>query len=376
MRLAFLYRRLAREGGTEADLYRTTGGLAERGHEVHLFCGDFWTPPPPGVRPHPVRLLRAGRVARLLSFAWAAPRAAAREGPWDVVVGFGRTARQDLVRCGGGTHRAYLETMRRSGARRRGLGPYHRAVLALEAAQYRPGNFRRVLAVSRRVGEEIVAGYGVAMERVRVAYNGVDLQRFSPGQRTALGPSARRELGVPPDARLVLAVGSGFRRKGIDVLLRLWEEGAPAGAWLVVVGNDERLAAYRRKANQPSLRGRVVLAGPRPAAEQFYAAADAVVVPSLQEAFGNVVLEALAAGLPVVTSRRVGAGELLTGPLQELMVDDPSDTDALRKRLNVALGPDGAELSRAARQIAERHPWSEHFAQLEALLDATASAAR
>jgi UDP-glucose:(heptosyl)LPS alpha-1,3-glucosyltransferase len=374
MRLAFLYRRLAREGGTEADLYRTTGGLADRGHDVHLFCGDFRTPPPPGVHTHRVPLLRAGRVARLLSFAWAAPRAASQRAPWDVVIGFGRTARQDLIRCGGGTHLAYLETMRQSGARRPGLGPYHRAVLALEAAQYRPGRFRRVLAVSCRVRDEIVGGYRVASERVQVAYNGVDLQRFCPEQRAALGPSVRRDLGVPPDVRVVLAVGSGFRRKGVDALLRLWEEGAPADAWLVVVGDDERLSAYQRRAKQGSLRGRVMLAGPRAAVEQFYAAADAVVVPSLQEAFGNVVLEALAAGLPVVTSRRVGASELLTGPLADLMLDDPSDTDALRSRLTIALGPHRAELARSARQIAERYPWTEHFAQLEALLQATASA--
>jgi UDP-glucose:(heptosyl)LPS alpha-1,3-glucosyltransferase len=376
MRIAFLYRRLAREGGTEGDLYRTAAGLAERRHDVHLFCGDFRTPVPPGVTAHRVRVLRAGRLARLLSFAWLAPRAASRAGPWDVVVGFGRTGRQDLVRCGGGTHRAYLETMRESGARRRGIGPYHRAVLTLEARQFRAGTFRRVLAVSSRVRDEIVSGYAVEPERVHVIYNGVDLERFDPGRRATLGPSARRRLGLPEGSRVVLSVGSGFRRKGIDTLLRVWADGPPADAWLVVVGGDERLGAYRRMAMEPRLAGRVLLTGPQAAVEEFYAAADGVVVASLQEAFGNVVLEGLATGLPVITSERVGAAELLTGPLRELVIADPRDVTALRERLCFALGAAWGDLSRAARRIAEGRPWSSHFVELEALLEQTAGSDR
>lgn len=374
MRLAFLYRRLGGAGGTEGDLYRTTAALAARGHDVHLFCAEPRAAPPPGVRLHRVRIVRAGRVVRLLSFAWAAPRAAARVGGWDVVVGFGRTPRQDLVRCGGGTHRAYLDSMRASGARGRSLGPYHRAVLALEAAQYRAGNFRRILAVSRRVRDEIASGYRVGAECIRVVYNGVDLQRFAPTHRPTLGAATRRDLGIPSDAPTVLAVGSGFRRKGVDALLRLWKQGPPAAACLVVVGSDERLPAYRRLARQPELQGRVIVAGPQPQIERYYAAADAVVVPSLQEAFGNVVLEALAAGVPVVTSARVGAAELLTGALRDLMVDDPCDILALRNRLETALGTHRDELCRAARGIAECYPWGQHFAEIETLLEETATA--
>jgi UDP-glucose:(heptosyl)LPS alpha-1,3-glucosyltransferase len=376
MRLAFTYRRLAREGGTEADLYRTVAELAARRHEVHVFCGEIRCAPPRGVHVHRVRTVHAGRVARLLSFAWLAPRAVARSGRWDVVAGFGRTVRQDLVRCGGGTHRAYLETMRRSGARRRGLGLYHRAILALEAAQYRPGNFRRALAVSSRVRDEIVLGYGVAGDRVRVVYNGVDLARFHPRARAEIGPAVRQHLGLPAGEPVVLSVGSGFRRKGVDTLLRLWSDGPPADAHLVIVGGDERLGAYQRAAGAPALRHRVHVVGPQSAVEDFYAAADAVVVASLQEAFGNVVLESLAAGLPVVTSSRVGAAELLTGSLQDLVVDDPLDGAALRARLELALGPRGDELAAAARSLAERRPWAAHVADLEALLEETARAAR
>jgi len=374
MRLAFLYRRLAREGGTEGDLYRTLAELAQRGHEVHLFCADLRTTAPSGVSAHRVPVVRAGRLARLLSFAWVAPRVAAGAGSWDVVVGFGRTSCQDLIRCGGGTHRAYLDAMRASGNRNSRLGPYHRVVLALEARQYRPGAFRRVIAVSERVKREIASGYAVQPERIRILYNGVDSKRFDVKQRAVLRETVRRRFGLPVDDRVVLSVGSGFRRKGVDILLKLWSDDPPSDSWLVVVGADERIRTYRRAATRPPLNRCVVFTGPQAAVEGFYAAADAVVVASLQEAFGNVVLEALAAGLPVVTSTRVGAAELLGGPLRDLLVDDPRDVEALRGRLGLALGANWGDFSREARRVAEEHPWSEHFAGLESLLEETAAA--
>jgi UDP-glucose:(heptosyl)LPS alpha-1,3-glucosyltransferase len=369
MRLAFMHRRLA-GGGTEADLCRMAGGLAARGHEVHVFCARA-DAQVPGVVVRRVPVLRAGRVARLLSFALTAPRAVERER-WDAVVGFGRTPRQDVVRAGGGTHRSYLARMEADGLRRRWRGPYHAAVLWLERLAFAPGGHRRVLAVSARVGDEIRRDYRVAPERIAVIYNGVDLQRFHPAHRATLGAQARRALGLPDGLRVCAAIGSGFRRKGFDILLRLWREAPPPGTVLVLVGGDERLGRYRREA--ASLAGRVVVAGPRSDVEAVLAAADVVCLPSRQEAFGNVVLEACAAGVPVVTSRRAGAAELLEGSLAALIVDEPEDRPALAAALARALGPEAPALARAARARAEALPWDAHLQRVEAFLAEVAGA--
>src|SRR3989442_9396236 len=113
MRIAFMHRRLVRGGGTESDLRRLAASLAARGHDVHVFCARGGATVP-GVTLRRVPVVRAGRLTRLLSFSFAAPRLVARER-WDVVVGFGRTPRQDVVRVGGGTHRTYLARMREAG---------------------------------------------------------------------------------------------------------------------------------------------------------------------------------------------------------------------------------------------------------------------
>lgn len=364
MRLAFMHRRLA-GGGTEGDLRRVAAGLAARGHEVHVFCARA-DPPPPGVTVRRVPVVRGGRLARLLSFGLAAPRAVGRER-WDVVVGFGRTVRQDVVRVGGGTHRSYLATMEAAGLRRHARGPYHRAILWLERRMFAPDGHRAVLAVSRLAADEVARDYGVAPARLRVVYNGVDLERFSPVHRAALGPAVRAALAIPPGARVCVAVGTGFRRKGFDLLLDLWRSAPPPDTVLVLVGDDERLAAWRREATAAGLAGRVRVTGPRDDVPALLAAADVACVPSRQEAFGNVVLEACAAGVPVVTSRRAGAAELLRAPLTGLVVDDPTDRAALAAALARALGPEGAVLGHAAREQALGWSWERHLDLVEAL---------
>ena len=369
MRIAFMHRQLS-GGGTEADLRRLVAGLAGCGHAVHVFCARP-AEPPPGVTVHRVRILRGGRLVRLLSFAAAAPRAVSRE-PWDVVVGFGRTPRQDVVRVGGGTHRSYLARMTGAGLRSRRLGPYHRAILWLEARQFAPGAYRRVLTVSALSAREIAHDYAVPPDRLAVIYNGVDGERFDPARRAVLGPPVRRELGIPPEMPLCAAIGSGFHRKGFDLLFALWRRSPLRDARLVLVGDDERLASWRRQASEPPLAGRVIVTGPRPDVEAVLAAADVACAPSRQEAFGNVILEACAAGVPVVTSRRAGAAELLEGALASLVVDDPEDLDALGRALDRALGPEHDGLAGAARRRAEGLPWDAHVARVESLLQEVA----
>jgi UDP-glucose:(heptosyl)LPS alpha-1,3-glucosyltransferase len=336
-------------------------GLAARGHELHVFCART-AGAPAHAHVHRVPLVRGGRTIRLLSFAIAAPRAAAR-ARCDLVVGFGRTLRQDVVRVGGGTHRSYLAHMRAAGVRGQRIGPYHRVVLWLEGRMFAAAAEPRVLAVSRQAGAEIQCDYGVPADRLRVVYNGVDLDRFRPCWREGDAGPLRRELNVRAGERLVLGVGSGFVRKGFDLLLDLWRDGAPPEAQLALVGRDERLGRYRRAAT--TLGRRVHVLGPRDDVPQLMATADVVCVPSRQEAFGNVVLEALASGTPVVTSRLVGAAELLAPPLDALVIERPDDRAALRGALARALGDDHDRYATAARAAAEERPWSKHLDEIE-----------
>jgi UDP-glucose:(heptosyl)LPS alpha-1,3-glucosyltransferase len=225
-----------------------------------------------------------------------------------------------------------------------------------------------VLAVSELVRREVLADYAPPAADVSVIYNGVDLDDFHPTRHAAAGAAVRGALALPPDGRLCVAIGSGFARKGMDLLVRLWAERPPERMVLAVVGADERLERFRRDVMARGLGDRVHVLGRRDDVPAILAAADVLCVPSRQEAFGNVVLEACAAGVPVVTNRLVGAAELLDGPCARLVVPHPDDLGALRAALQEATGPEHAAWRAAARALAERHPWSRHLGGVETLL--------
>ena len=180
--------------------------------------------------------------------------------------------------------------------------------------------------------------------------------------------SVRARWNIPVDAPLVLFIGSGFRRKGLDRLLAIWNLPELGQIYLLVVGSDARIGSYQARA-AATAPGRIIFAGHQDDIENYYAAADLVALPALQEAFGNVVLEALAAGVPVLVSRAVGAAEVLAGSVAGGVVERPDDAGELSSKLLALLRRAGdPALGQAARKIAEDYSWKRHFERLEELL--------
>ncbi|HTM07768.1 MAG TPA: glycosyltransferase family 4 protein [Verrucomicrobiae bacterium] len=375
MKIALVHKRLDLYGGTEQDFHRTAEGLRDLGHEIHLFCAEFEVPPLPGIHTHTIPTVPLGRTARLLSFAYFAQEIVRRER-CDILVSFGRMRRQDILRSGGGTHRMFLKKMAEGeGPLRRlwhRMSLYHRALLALEARQFRPSGCKKIIAVSREVKREIVSTYGVPEQNIAVLYNGVDTDRFNPDRRAEASDLIRLQWGIPLDARLALFVGNGFRRKGLERLLNAWESPRLADVYLLVVGADAQQGFYRARAARSAQR-KIVFAGPQAAIEKYYAAADLLVLPAFQEAFGNVVLEALASGIPVLVSPQVGAGEILNGTLARGIVETPDDPAELAERIVWLLEAERRSiLSAEARSVAEHYSWNNHFRALERVLYETA----
>ncbi len=315
--------------------------------------------------------MRLGRTARLLSFAVSGPGIVRREG-CHVVVGFGRMIQQDILRSGGGTHKSFLEKMGEGGTWGRRIWQkssiYHRSVLAVERMQFRPANYKRVLAVSREVKRDIMATYDVPDKKISVIYNGVDHDRFHPRWGDCARGKVRTKWRIPSNAPLVLFVGSGFKRKGLDRLIQAWASPELAHTFLLVAGEDAQRQRYASWAKSVA-EDRIIFTGRQSDIESYYGAADLLALPAIQEAFGNVVLEALASGLPVLVSRAVGAAEILEADLRQGVSICPEDPAKLARKIVSLLDLVRHQiLSEQARKLGERYSWHNHFRTLESYL--------
>lgn len=370
MKLAIICRPFVFHGGVETATAGLIAELVRQGHEVHLFstAGQAEIS---GVRLHRLKVIAAPSLARLVSFALAAKVAVSR-GAFDVIQSHERTLCQDVYRAGEGCHRGYLEVkarrLGRPGRAALRVNPYHRVVVAIERRIFAPGGTPAIVAISRAGKAEIQRLYGVEDSRVAVVYNGVDQARFDPDNRRRHGPRTREALGLGAGAWVVLFVGSGFERKGLGPLVQGFARLGDREARLVVVGKGDP-APYRALAGRLGVAERIVWAGARPEVERYYAAADAVALPARYEPFGNVHLEALASGLPVLASSRAGGSEVVSHGRTGWVVADPEDPEAIREGLE-ALRAAGAEWGEAARAAAVPFTYAAQVGSLLALYGA------
>ncbi|HTB82147.1 MAG TPA: glycosyltransferase family 4 protein [Candidatus Sulfotelmatobacter sp.] len=300
MKLALIRRQFAATGGAELYLQRLLAALAARGHQLHLFA-EAWGDAPAGVKLHPVEI-SATRATRNLLFAEAVKQELARER-FDCIFSLERTLQQDVYRAGDGVHRVWLQKRKQFSPWWKnvfGPGAFHNNLLALEAQTFDPQNTRRVIVNSEMVRDEILENFSFPAERIHLVRNGVDTARFQNGDRVG----TRKRLGVGENDFLFLFVGSGWERKGLKFALAAFELLKKKFPQLkfAVIGKDHAPA---------SAPDGVFFPGPARDLENYYAAADLFLFPPVYEPSANVVVEALAAGLPVVTSTSNGAGEII-----------------------------------------------------------------
>ena len=358
MKLAVICRAFSFHGGVETATAGLLGELRRRGHAIDLVSTRAQRDVP-GITVRRLAIPSQPSTLRFLWFALAARRAV-RRGGYDLVQSHERCLTQDIYRAGEGTHSGYLEAMGRRGHR---LNPYHRAVTAVERRIFTLRAARHVVAISRRDAAEIARRFGTPASDLSVVYNGVDLTRFHPDLRARWRGPMRDELGLSESDWVVLFVGSGFVRKGLGPLLDAAAALRDPRVRVVVAGKGDT-DLYERRAAELGLDGRVRWLGPRPDAERLYAMADAVALPTRYEPFGNVHLEALASGVPILTSVWAGGAEIVAHGKNGWIVPslDVADVSAGLRALR-DLSPDAGD---AARSAAEPFTYA---AQVDALTD-------
>ena len=348
LKLALIRQRYTPFGGAERFVARAMQALQAQGAAVTIVTRR-WN----AATPHDALICNPfylGSLWRDWSFARGVCRTLAQH-PFDLVQSHERIACCDIYRAGDGVHREWLTQRARvlNPLQRLGvmLNPYHRYVLAAEKKLFASPQLKAVICNSRMVKEEIMRHFPVPQEKLHVIYSGVDLETFHPRLKEAHRQSVRAQIGIPGDATLFLFVGSGFERKGLAALLHALAS-LPPTAHLAVLGYDRRAQHYQRLAAQLGIVDRVHFLGPQADVKPYYGAADALALPTLYDPFPNAALEALACGLPVITSTKSGAAELIREG-ENGFVCDALDHHALAQALRALLNGHAENLAGAAR---------------------------
>jgi UDP-glucose:(heptosyl)LPS alpha-1,3-glucosyltransferase len=358
-------------GGAERALADLATAAVAAGHDVAFFAMSMADGAPGEFRLVEVR--RAPRGASDVAFAKRAVAAARAE--CDVVLGVRHVTGVDVYWPHGGVHAETLAAVERSkgrvaGAVSRALhrtSPKQRALLTLERRFFEsPG---RVWCVSDLVRREIAARWPHAARHCELHPNGVDTDTFHPRARDEHRARVRRELGVADDVPLLLFLGGAWRLKGWPVLLAALSSMKDA-KWACVAAGARHGAAARAVAL--ARLGRRVRVLPRQDSRPLYAAADLLVQPTWRDPCSLATLEALACGVPVVTTDANGAAEAFATEPSAGEIVRAGDAEALArviaKRLAVLREPDAA-----ARRAAERRSKDAWLAGLVASLAATSS---
>lgn len=310
LRIAFVRQRYTAYGGAERFLdlaidslrksydievsiiARSWKGLLQDGKSQFIKCDPFFI----------------GRIWR----DWSFYRAACKEikkHKFDIVQSHERTVCGDIYRAGEGVHRGWLAqrsriltSLQRLAVK---LSPYHRFMLRQEQKVFENKKLKTIIANSSVIAHEIERFFPNHVAKIEVIRNAVDITRFNPNLKERFRKETRATLGIPDEAYVCLFVGSGYERKGVPLLLEIFER-LTTSIHLIIAGKDKTLQTLR-KTNKTE---RIHLLGAQEDVRPLYGTADLFVFPSLYDPMPNSALEAAAAGLPVLASSTTGAADL------------------------------------------------------------------
>ncbi len=362
MKIAYIYPSINRKGGVERYLSELITITKDR-HEVELFThevdSEFLS-----IAQQKIPCLKRPRFLTQFSFCLFAQRALLKKTERISHTQGASAFRQDIVHAHS-VHKAWflisLQQLPRFSKHwfLKILNPIHHLTIFTETIQYLPGNFKKVIAISHCVKDELKKYYKIPEHKIAVVYSGVNLDYFHPNKRASGRKEIQRSIGrdLQDDELTLIFVANEFKRKGLRIVLDALAKPSLQKVNLLIVGRDS-VTLYHDQIAQLGLRGRVFYLGSRRDLDLLYSGSDALVFPTQYEPFGLVITEAMASGIPVITSRLAGAAELIIPDESGILLKDCFDSQELASQIERLR--DGAlriSLGAAARAKVMAYHW-------------------
>lgn len=351
MQLAFALFHYFPYGGLERDMLAIARACLGRGHDVTIYTGSWQ-----GERPADLPVVELGACGRSnhasnADFARRLQRAL-RERPEAIVVGFNKMPGLHVYYAADTcfAHKAYAERnwLYRLTARCRQFLAMERAVFARESRT-------EVLMISPAQIGVYQHYYGTPPERLHLLPPGIRRERVMPADYDHQREALRQQYGLPDDQFLLLAVGSGFRAKGLDRSIRALgalPEALRRRCQLWVAGQDKE-ASFRKLALTLGLERQVRFLGGRDDVSQLLWSADLLLHPAYRENTGTVLLEAMVAGLPVIASAACGYAPYIESYVMGEVLSEPIAPDSMAAAIERLLDADPEQWRHRGRTFAD-----------------------
>ena len=364
-----------RKGGAEGYTVNLAHALTRRGHDVTLVATTFG-PQAEGIRQVTLDGRGVTRLGRYRRFVDSLDEHLASSPGYEVVHAIAPVRRCDFYHPQAGLAaealdaghlkygpvRAPLDKLAtRLNRKRQFVGAVERELLAGDDAP-------TVLCVSDMVRRTAAQHYpGMPVEKLVTLFNAVDPVRFDPNTKSPAAVGVRQRFDLGGEKVVALIVAQDFKRKGLRPAIEAVARVTDPRLVLLVVGKPDP-RPYQQLAERLGVSGRVIFAGPTADTYGFYRAADLFVLPTWHDPCSLVVLEALAMGLPTITTVQNGASEVIDDGRHGYVLTDPSDVTGLTRGIERLLDP---EVRRAQREaclaLRPRLSYEHHLDQIESL---------
>jgi UDP-glucose:(heptosyl)LPS alpha-1,3-glucosyltransferase len=347
-KIAFAMENFSRyAGGAESYAVSLATTLIENGWEVHLF-GEAWDGEPPEAHFHEIRIPRfLPAWIKLLLFALKHKKMAEKQD-FDVIVGFGNTIYMNVYQSHGGVHR--LSTARKLYAEKSPIRRFIKRIVItlsikqwtrawIEAAPFRLKPRPKIVAISHMIKKDMESFFHTTANEIEVVYNGVDTARYNGSLRQCTRGPLRDKSGICEDDIVFLFVSYDLKKKGIEPLVE-------AAAKLKKTGNDNFKVLIVGGSPYRSLTGLVasldlkddiIFAGRVKSIDEFYANSDVFVLPTYYDACSLVVIEAMASGLPSITTTFNGASGIIVDGRNGYIISHPPDPADLADKMHLLM---------------------------------------
>ncbi len=332
MKIAIIRKKYTPFGG-ETYLRELINKLIELGWEVHIFCRKWNGQYEQNIKVHKVFTIPFSSFLREISFSIFSSLTVKKSNDFQIIQTHEKTFFQNIIRAGDGVHKEWLkQRMKRVNLFKKLsiiFNPFHQWYLLAEYLIYKKHRYKKIIAISELVKKNLIEHYSVNPEDIVVIYNGIDTEKFKKNENYR--KEIRQKYNIKDSDFVALFVGSGFERKGVKYFIQALESVPyPVCGLIVGKGNPKKYKKFIR--NQ-----RIIFCGPQKEVEKYYSASDIFVFPTIYEPFGLVVLEAMACGLPVITTSLAGASEIIEHMDDGFIVKSPEMADEMANYIRLLI---------------------------------------